>query len=112
MTDARFICDWLEPNHAELSVDELGWHGVRYRANNLEYCERLLTLDALREVEERLSYEQRGVYVRQLLVRTPWATNNIDAEWALVNATAEAKIAAIAAVLRESPESAERDGAE
>jgi hypothetical protein len=122
VTDQEVICEWMEPKPTERpgvhGANELWWRwGWRYVGPSLpqqqtpvEYCwlPRKLTLDALWEVEERLT-KMGGwwdTYVWKL-------TDSIldDQPPSVIHASAGRKTAAIAAVLRplvEKPEPGER----
>jgi hypothetical protein len=91
VTDEEMICNFMEPKPegrpSSYGSGEVWWRwGWRY----IGWLPRPLTLDALWEVEARLTDEQCSRYTREL-VMLPW----------LWHATAAQKIKALAAVLRE-----------
>ncbi len=113
MTDAEVICTWMEPTPephlAGSGRSKGGWWARGANAGRdafgpwipaFEAWNSRHRLGALWEVEERLDYGQCGVYERQVLCASGWATNAIESGWALLHATPEQKIKAIAAVLR------------
>lgn len=115
MTDEAIICAWMElkPQLGPLdmrpwqSVSVLSWWvAAKFRKLDTpnEWYPRPLTLDALWEVEERLTAEQRGTYYRAL--HTPDERDSQGrrvasrSNWDLLHATPAQKVAALVAVLR------------
>jgi hypothetical protein len=106
MTDEEVICAWMEgydPRcRRNVNVDELSWWAARFRAGSWEFATRLLTLDALHEVETRLTEDQIGKYdagMRRLMHEDPiepWVPAKCH-HW---HADAPTRIKALAAVLR------------
>ena len=104
MTDAEVICSFMEPKPTKSIMDTLRdgdpapgkWWNDRHHASS-EWRPRTLTLDAIWEVEERLTDEQWQQYRDEILKGTDmmglWMTRLIDAG-------AAQKIVALAAVLR------------
>lgn len=84
MTDAEVICTFMEPKP---DPEELRL-----------WLPGSLTLDALWEVEERLTAEQFAAYIERL--EDGWDINGLARDYGLVHARAEQKIKALAAVLR------------
>ncbi len=93
-SDEALICWWLEPYPATLKVDDVEWHGCRYRAGEWTYTPLDLDLDAVWEVEERII--QRGLADRYRV----WLVESDAYFW---HASLQQKIAALALVIRESP---------
>lgn len=98
MTDKEFICQFMEtkpdPNtHGGTCRSPKGWWFWYGKWETTK-----LTLDALWEVEERLTDEQWQEYDAELGGST---TSVLSPNFGMIHATAEQKIKALASVLRE-----------
>lgn len=99
MTDAEVICAWMEPRpgSAAEAYNSRWWNGSPWT----ELRPFNLTLDALREVESRLSEAQWDRYEALAL---KWRYEYSSSYRAALHASAEQKIKALAAVLRKEVE--------
>ncbi len=96
MTDTEIICDWMEPEWETMDKYDFRWHGARLDGGEwTPFAPETLSLDELWKVEHQLSGLQRIAY-----------SNRLDAQMAvgqwIWHATAEQKIKALAAVLRQT----------
>lgn len=103
----EILCEFMEgrdPRNAVsvkrgtkvLDIDSLHWWIARWRAGNWEFAPRTLDLDALHEIEERLTDEQWIAYVDALIAIMP---QRLPRKGEIVHATAEQKIMALAETL-------------
>jgi hypothetical protein len=109
-SDEEIICAWMEPRPTKspLRRDELSRHWWQWNRFDAAWGPRYLTLDALWEVEERLTDEQRLDY-RESLVAPHRDSGErglplVMLYWVLLHATPEQKIRALAQVLRSGVE--------
>jgi hypothetical protein len=112
MTDTGIICAFMEPRPDHLQQGTCTTNGWWVRRIGGECEAASLTLDALHEVEEKLTdeqwdayYHQFGAYGREGLT---WTAPDRLYKWAL-HASAEQKIKALAAVLRPAWNDIERE---
>lgn len=104
MNGAEIVASFMEPKPAlparyspgRLS-DSGWWELVPIDGGGMEWCPAALTLDKLREVQARLTTEQRMAYYLQLWPVCPPV--GIEGCWALLHASAEQKVAALAELL-------------
>ena len=101
MSDAKVICGWMEPNprsHTRSRDSSGGWWRLIgcERATGHWEPTRYLTLDALHEVEARLTPVQQFIYLGNLLQ----GQDPPSPMWFTTHATAEQKIKALAQVIR------------
>ncbi len=107
MTDAEEICGWMEPKPEDMErrglglISEAGWW--KYKWSPMGQCYRVWpnddkadSLDALHEVEEKLTSSQKSRF--GLLLYNAMATP--DGNVYTWHATTEQKIAALAQVIR------------
>ena len=66
MTDEEVICMWMEPNADSRSDNDFEWWGQSWKKGERTLFPRKLDLDALHEVEGRLTDEQWKFYDQQL----------------------------------------------
>lgn len=105
MTDAEVICGWMEPKPTtmpETLCTPLGWWECRVVSGKWTWVptEWASTLDALREVEERLTKEQWRAYWDRLV---PFeAISGVGSDCYLIHLSAEQKIKALAQTIREA----------
>ena len=102
ITDAEVICDFMEPK-PQLPICSDWWYPSKVGG----WLNPQLTLDRLWVVEKKLTDQYRHRYIDRILGRSlrsmidmqqfDYADSFVD----LVNATAEQKIKALAAVIRE-----------
>ena len=106
MTDEAVICTWMEPEAAKAVVIDKAatwkWHRLDWSNNTIHT--RPLTLDALWEVEERLTDDQWWEY--EVTLSAPYGPTVLAQVKAHVHSTAAQKIVALAAVLRPIVEAA------
>lgn len=95
-TDMEVICAFMEKRPGPNEHGGTGWSGGRWWYWSRSWMPRELTLDAIHEVEERLSGEQRLVYLLEISRNGTPETGY----WRRIHATAATKIKALAAVLR------------
>ena len=109
MTDAETICDFMEPRPDKGPFDFHPWLGstpdgwwLSTSGWDLDatWKPRSLSLDALHLVEARLKDEQFWQYVLRLIPRRTMASSEAGMR-ALIHATADQKIKALAAVIRD-----------
>ncbi len=117
MTDAEVICQWMEPKPpdqltGQSGISEGGWWKRRWSVRGQQFKhwpndDKTDSLDTLREVEAKLTDAQAAKYNSRLdwVMREPNLIDRDDhhltiAETSIWHATAEQKIAALAAVLR------------
>ncbi len=106
--EAELICAFMEPKPTVRNPhgdNEVWWQwGWRFTGPSLPQQEtshedcwlpRKLTLDALREVEARLTYEQQWSYIEALRDKQVTAPT-----WWYLHASAEQKIKALSSVIR------------
>lgn len=117
LTDAEIICMWMEPKpqgEAPLSLTFRGdldspgrfWVAFEYSTT---WQPRPLTLDALWEVEERLTDVELGWYgYFSKLYEVTHAESRLNSDIRICHATPEQKIKALASVLRPIVESGEK----
>lgn len=94
MTDEEIICTFMEPLRDKWALPKW-WHWAGGKRKL-----RDLGLDALREVQARLTDEQWATYESQFNSASTWRQ--------LLHASTEQKIKALAAVLRPSMEAAQK----
>ncbi len=102
LTDEEVICAFMEPKPTGSWVRDVQptwWYFSTYDFP-LGWHAKAITLDALWEVEQRLSREQINRYIAELL-RVTLPPDRGAYDWRLIHATAAQKIAALASVLRE-----------
>lgn len=109
MTDEEFICGWMEPKPLDtecgergLSVSEGGWWERSWDAMNQRFrhwpnSNKMDSLDAIHEIETRLTDEQWKLYTTRWPI-SEWP-GSVSVRKALLHATAEQKIAALADTL-------------
>lgn len=110
MTDQEIVATFMEPlgtrrfskgRLSNVQISDGGWwtytHEVRDGTQRTGYAPRCDSLDALHEVEERLSNEQWIAYDDELRSST---TSAISLHFGLIHATPFQKIRALATVLR------------
>lgn len=102
LSDEEVICSAMEarvslPNIWVMGVSKGGWWFFRQATG---WVPINLTLDRLHIVEERLSEEQWGTYADA--IADGCGDSLLEESKALIHASAEAKIRALAAVLREA----------
>lgn len=98
MNDACLICEWMEPRPNLRAGECAGLPGQWWKRRGItnEVKPMPLTLDALWEVEERLT----GAQVEAYLMALVGCTTDIAVIARAVHATAEQKIKALADVIR------------
>ena len=108
LNDAEIICGWMEPRPKDgsgpvVTTPDSRWWVYNYTSDGANFDWNFvlstLTLDALHEVEARLT-DQQGWFTR-LLVPLPPITS-MQYFRLVANATAEQKVKALAAVVREA----------
>jgi len=104
LSDAEVICMWMEPrpkdgSGSKVATPESRWwvysYEVRVHIFHWKWHPNTLDLDALHEVEAKLSDEQQWAYIEALRGKYNMPT------WHFVHASAEQKIKALAITLRE-----------
>ncbi len=105
MTDAEVICGFMEPKPGVIEarvISKGGWWKSRWSSMQYRiwpYDDKTDSLDAMHEVEAKLTDEQWIRYRREFRVISPPRESH---EECLIHLTAEQKIKALAAVLRGS----------
>ncbi len=95
MKNDEIICRWMEPTLSKNSGKWMLWTGFNF-------LPRHLSLDALHEVEAKLTDEQWTEYRGWFMVEHSMAGHKVPLGSYLLHVTAEQKITALAAVLKES----------
>jgi hypothetical protein len=116
LSDQEVICAWMErrpkDGDSPQTVSESGWWAAIWSVFNQRWQwhpdnRRTESLDALWEVEERLTGAQSWPY-SDLLCRAVWEAAGSEVTFAVIHATPEQKIRALAQVLRPIVEQVER----
>lgn len=109
LTDAEVICGWMEPKPVRIWPQDIPdghwWSALWSTGTGWSWIPATLDLDALHEVEARLSEDEWWIYLGELHVATKGVA--AYAYRHLIHATAAQKIAALAAVLRREVTDAE-----
>ncbi len=105
LSDAEVICGFMEPRPSRQRGDSAGCPGQFWRYDRETHADlgvpARLTLDALREVEERLTGKQWSNYIARIFEETNSQGATVGGRWRhVIHASAEQKIRALAAVLR------------
>lgn len=112
LTDEEVICAFMEPKPPDgaypRALSDAGWWKVAWsnalqKSQWLPNNDKAASLDALWEVEERLTEEQWGQYCIRAqvdLYDPAWGNHPGGMDRPIIHATAEQKIRALAAVLR------------
>lgn len=105
MSDEEIICTWMEPP-TTARFPERWWYAI---GSKRQPC--TLDLDALHEVEARLTYHQLLQYQQLLLNQQIFMLMQVNYEdlWRLLHASAADKIKALATVLRPIVEAAQKE---
>ena len=102
ITDAEVICTFMEPFPGPGDRRESDWWPINTGQSGLgpfRRRARKLDLDALHEVETRLTDKQQWDY-SDLLVKSVWKVYGSEATFPVIHASAADKIKALATVLR------------
>lgn len=110
-SDEETICEWMQPKPVRVWSRDSGgrewWSAVWSSETGWQFHPILLTLDALWEVEERLTEEQWRKYESMSVGWWSDGPKIISGFRAAVHATTEQKIAALAQVIRQEGKDAE-----
>lgn len=110
MTDGETVCGFMEsrPSWPNDRFDGAWWTGLWSTESGWQFYPRSLTLDSLREVQERLllTNEQWTDYIFALSASTQTHPIGLDDIRGYLSATVEQKVQALAAVIRAQKENA------